>query len=102
MIFNFSKLYFFHNFSYSIGTTSTLASLIFSKEKVDLTNQLIEALKKKVGKVFPNQTIIEGIHAEGPVIRSKGINFFISLLSATRIHKLDSLFCDYCSRIDTK
>lgn len=54
------------------GTTSTLASLIFSKEKVDLTNQLIEALKKKVGKVFPNQTIIEGIHAEGPVIRSKG------------------------------
>lgn len=53
------------------GTTSTLASLIFSKD-TQLLAKIIEFLSTRVGKVFPNRTVIEGIHAEGPLIRSRG------------------------------
>jgi len=54
------------------GTTSTLASLTFSKDQQELTKEIVSVLREKIGKVFPNQTIIEGIHAEGPIIRTKG------------------------------
>lgn len=56
------------------GTTSCLATLTFSKEKEsqDLTKEIISLLRGKVGKYFPNQAVIEGIHAEGPIIRCRG------------------------------
>jgi N-acetylglucosamine-6-phosphate deacetylase len=53
------------------GTTSTLASLTFS-ENTELTKSILESLNNRIGKVIPNQTVIEGIHAEGPLIRSRG------------------------------
>jgi len=54
------------------GTTSCLASLTFSKDSQELTKKIVSLLREKIGKVFPNQAIIEGIHAEGPIIRSRG------------------------------
>lgn len=53
------------------GTTSTLASLTFSKD-TQLLARIIDFLSTRVGRVFPNRTVIEGIHAEGPLIRSRG------------------------------
>jgi hypothetical protein len=53
------------------GTTSTLASLTFSQD-TQLRTRIVDFLEPRLGKVFPNRTVIEGIHAEGPLIRSRG------------------------------
>jgi N-acetylglucosamine-6-phosphate deacetylase len=54
------------------GTLSTLASLIFSRARPNAVKECVAALEPRVGKAFPNCCVIEGIHAEGPVIADSG------------------------------
>jgi N-acetylglucosamine-6-phosphate deacetylase len=50
------------------GTTSVLASLTFPDDEDEKTRKVIAHLEDLIGKVFENQTVIAGIHAEGPII----------------------------------
>mmetsp|Transcript_56032 Transcript_56032/g.64284 ORF Transcript_56032/g.64284 Transcript_56032/m.64284 type:complete len:447 (+) Transcript_56032:52-1392(+) len=54
------------------GTLSTLASIIFSKARSDAVKKVIETVEASVGKVIENGCVIEGIHAEGPIIQDNG------------------------------
>jgi len=54
------------------GTTSVLASIIFSSSHPKLVENVINATESCCGSVIPNAAILEGIHAEGPIIASPG------------------------------
>jgi N-acetylglucosamine-6-phosphate deacetylase len=54
------------------GTLSTLASVIFSKARPEMTKKVVETIETRVGKVFEDCCVIEGVHAEGPVIADQG------------------------------
>lgn len=53
------------------GTLSTLASIIFSTKKGSV-DAVIASVEATVGKVLPDCCVIEGIHAEGPIISDYG------------------------------
>lgn len=54
------------------GTLSTLASVIFSKSRADSVKKVVETIESRVGQAFEDCCVIEGIHAEGPVIQDAG------------------------------
>lgn len=54
------------------GTLSTLASVIFSKARAESVKKVVETIETRVGKAFPDCCVIEGIHAEGPIISDQG------------------------------
>jgi N-acetylglucosamine-6-phosphate deacetylase len=54
------------------GTTSVLASIIFSSKNEVLVDKVIEEVERTTGKVLPDCAILEGIHAEGPIIADYG------------------------------
>ena len=58
------------------GTTSVFATLTFpggpgSKEEAQ-TQAVVDALELVVGKAFPGSAVLEGIHAEGPLVADLG------------------------------
>lgn len=53
------------------GTLSVVASVIFSSTRPDATKGVIEMLEKNIGEAS-NGCVIEGIHAEGPIIQDRG------------------------------
>eukprot|EP00039_Didymoeca_costata_P011507 m.162128 g.162128 ORF g.162128 m.162128 type:complete len:450 (+) comp15196_c0_seq5:63-1412(+) len=62
-----------------LGTTSMLASLVFDKDpgrKHDAKNpkfwEMFHKLERLLGKCDTNNTVVEGIHAEGPVVGDLG------------------------------
>jgi len=55
-----------------LGTTSILASLTFPLEGEDLTKRIVEHLKLQCGQIKEGQSVLAGIHAEGPIIRTLG------------------------------
>eukprot|EP00759_Apiculatamorpha_spiralis_P042881 PhF_6_TR40655/c0_g1_i1/m.61060/K01443/nagA, AMDHD2; N-acetylglucosamine-6-phosphate deacetylase len=55
-----------------LGTTSVLASIIFSNQKSEVVDRVVASAEQAAGKVFPNCAILEGIHAEGPIIQDLG------------------------------
>lgn len=54
------------------GTLTTLASIIFSDTHKKLVDKCIDAIEQRVGKYEPDNCILGGIHAEGPVINDRG------------------------------
>lgn len=55
------------------GTTSVLASLIFSADNPQRTADLCRIVEGRIGKFFKNAPcVIEGIHSESPIIRDIG------------------------------
>ena len=54
------------------GTTSVLASLIFSTKRPDAVLGCIRAIEERVGKATAGCAVIEGIHAEGPLVADSG------------------------------
>uniref|UniRef100_A0A6B2L667 Amidohydrolase-related domain-containing protein n=1 Tax=Arcella intermedia TaxID=1963864 RepID=A0A6B2L667_9EUKA len=68
--------YWFHEYTVKMlpkyGTTSCLATLTFPKNELQLTKKLVGHLQGVCGKVVPSCAVIEGIHAEGPIIRTSG------------------------------
>lgn len=54
------------------GTLSTLASVIFSQSRADVVARVIASIESRVGKYFEDCCVIEGVHAEGPVINDRG------------------------------
>eukprot|EP00995_Heteronema_vittatum_P007880 NODE_303_length_1505_cov_370.941621_g218_i0.p1 GENE.NODE_303_length_1505_cov_370.941621_g218_i0~~NODE_303_length_1505_cov_370.941621_g218_i0.p1 ORF type:complete len:410 (+),score=110.38 NODE_303_length_1505_cov_370.941621_g218_i0:57-1286(+) len=55
-----------------LGTTSLLATLVLPKETAAATHRLVDSLNQVVGKYHDDCAIIEGLHAEGPVIADFG------------------------------
>ncbi len=51
---------------------AVLASLTFPKDNAAQTAQVLQQLASKVGVVRPGQAVIEGVHAEGPIVASLG------------------------------
>lgn len=56
----------------SKGTTSLLASVTFPADEPQATRKTLEALRQKVGVLQAGHAVIEGIHAEGPLVASLG------------------------------
>lgn len=54
------------------GTLSTLASIIFSKTRPEATMKAIKCVEERVGQYFDDCCVIEGIHAEGPIVADCG------------------------------
>lgn len=54
------------------GTLSTLASVIFSSTRQYAVNAVLRSIESRVGRPFSNCAVIEGIHAEGPIIQDRG------------------------------
>lgn len=71
------------------GTTSLLASVTFPADEPQATRRTLESLRAKVGVVRPGQAVIEGIHAEGPLVASLGA------MGKTQTDWTDSEFEDF-------
>eukprot|EP01117_Protostelium_nocturnum_P006224 TRINITY_DN2245_c0_g1_i3.p1 TRINITY_DN2245_c0_g1~~TRINITY_DN2245_c0_g1_i3.p1 ORF type:complete len:385 (-),score=136.90 TRINITY_DN2245_c0_g1_i3:121-1275(-) len=54
------------------GTTSIVASITFPKDNPQNIDQVISTLVPRIGVPFPNCAIIDGIHAEGPIVADLG------------------------------
>lgn len=54
------------------GTLSTLASIIFSSKQKKAVQQVVECVESHVGKPLTGCAVIEGIHAEGPIVADYG------------------------------
>jgi N-acetylglucosamine-6-phosphate deacetylase len=54
------------------GTTSLLATITFPKDNDILTEKIINTIITNIGKVNNKCAIIEGIHAEGPIVSDLG------------------------------
>jgi len=54
------------------GTTSIVASITFPKDDLKNIDDVITTLVPLIGKPFPHRAIIDGIHAEGPIVADLG------------------------------
>lgn len=54
------------------GTLSTLASVIFSSKQKRVVEAVIHSVESHVGRSLPGCAVIEGIHAEGPIVADYG------------------------------
>ncbi|PRP83165.1 N-acetylglucosamine-6-phosphate deacetylase-like [Planoprotostelium fungivorum] len=54
------------------GTTSIVASITFPKDDTKNIDDVIGTLVPMIGKPFPNRAVIDGIHAEGPIVADLG------------------------------
>eukprot|EP00760_Papus_ankaliazontas_P000466 PhM_4_TR10080/c1_g1_i2/m.75644/K01443/nagA, AMDHD2; N-acetylglucosamine-6-phosphate deacetylase len=54
------------------GVTSVVASVIFSSTDPDKVVDVIASIEGAAKKVWPDCAVLEGIHAEGPIIASSG------------------------------
>lgn len=55
------------------GTTSIIASVAFPKlDPNGIVDSVISSLRGRIGRVLSNSAVVEGIHAEGPIVADLG------------------------------